>query len=352
MRVLVLLAVLSLAAARSSPLDVRYDYQNLNDFKILELFKEFIQEFKREYHSTMGFFQRVKAFRANLHTVQALQKADPTAHYSHMTPFMDVTPEQFKKERCGLLTPDETDVREKNYAKINAVALPESFDWRSKGVVNPPKDQAQCGSCWAFSTVANIESVYKVQGGGELISLSEQELVDCSSRDNGCNGGLPDRAFTDLIGHNGFFRQSPGFGLVLESDYGYHATAGSCAKDNYVAKVFIDSYKDISKDEDEIAQAVMQYGVLAIGINAGPMQMYRGGIANPPNCDPRGLDHAVNIVGFGSENGQKYWTIRNSWGAGWGEDGYYRLIRGEGRCGMNLSVSTAIINKKQEDILV
>merc|ERR1712034_181562 len=94
---------------------------------------------------------------------------------------------------------------------------------------------------------------------------------------------------------------------------------------------------------DQIAAAAVKYGPLAIGINAGPMQLYSGGIAHPSKsaCSPKKLDHGVAIVGFGVESGTKFWVIRNSWGASWGEKGYYRIVRGAGACGLNTMVTTA-----------
>merc|ERR1711907_722006 len=107
--------------------------------------------------------------------------------------------------------------------------------------------------------------------------------------------------------------------------------------------VFIDGWTAISTDEDQIAAALMAHGPLSIGINAGPMQWYAGGIANPLSflCNPKSLDHGVAIVGFGVEGTKKYWIIRNSWGSSWGEKGYYRIIRGVGKCGLNTMVTSA-----------
>jgi len=204
------------------------------------------------------------------------------------------------------------------------------------------KNQEQCGSCWAFATVANIEGAGFVSTG-KLVSLSEQELVDCDNAtgDQGCNGGLPTNAFKDMIQNK--------FGLELEKAYPYEAEAGKCRASASEERSFIGGWKAISTDEDQIAAALMQYGPLAIGINAGPMQFYGGGISkqNETTCDPKGLDHGVAIVGFGVQDGTKYWTIRNSWGETWGEKGYYRIVRGTGACGLNTMVSTATDVKVQ-----
>merc|ERR1712232_297685 len=205
-------------------------------------------------------------------------------------------------------------------------ALPTDFDWRTKGAVNKVKNQAQCGSCWAFATVANIE------GGNflktkTLLSLSEQELVDCDKKtgDEGCQDGLPQNAYKDMIENK--------IGLELESEYPYTARDDpTCKNKESEEKVFISNYTMISTDEDQIAAALIQHGPLAIGINAGPMQFYFGGIQHPWKlfCNPKSLDHGVAIVGFGVDGSKKYWTIRNSWGASWGEQGYYRIVRGTG----------------------
>merc|ERR1712110_998850 len=132
-------------------------------------------------------------------------------------------------------------------------------------------------------------------------------------------------------------------GLETESDYPFTARNGQCHATSSKEKAFIKDWVTISQDEDQIAAALMKYGPLAIGINAGPMQFYKGGVAHPWKilCNPKKLDHGVAIVGFGVDAGKKYWKIRNSWGTGWGEEGYYRVIRGTGACGLNTDVTTA-----------
>jgi len=225
---------------------------------------------------------------------------------------------------------------------LSTVNLPKNFDWREKGAVNDPKNQQQCGSCWAFATVANVEGANFV-ANGELLSLSEQELVGCSDSDNGCEGGLPENAYEDMISKN--------LGLELEDDYPYDAVDESCKAEQSKEKVFLSGWTPVSDDEEQMQAAVMKYGPLAIGINAQWMQLYSGGISNPPVCDPSALDHGVAIIGWGEEDGTPYWTIRNSWGSSWGESGYYRIIRGKGKCGLNKMVTSAEVGTKDDAIL-
>jgi len=264
-----------------------------------------------------------------------LKKADEgSATYSYLTPFADLSKEEFA-QRNGFDLAGQDLSTAPLADRLDTSSLPDSFDWRGQGAVNPIKDQKQCGSCWAFATVANIEGAGFVTNK-KLLSLSEQELVDCDKgQDQGCQGGLPSNAYKFMI--------SSKTGLEKETAYPYKAKNGQCKAEASEEKAFVGDWVSISKDEDQIAAAVMKYGPLAIGINAGPMQTYSGGIAHPSKllCNPSKLDHGVAIVGFGVESGTKYWVIRNSWGASWGEQGYYRIVRGTGACGLNTMVTTA-----------
>merc|ERR1719359_189147 len=278
-------------------------------FSAENLFAEFVERFQKSYATAEERATRLRAFTENLVEIHQLQMADPDAEYSHLTPFADWTQDEFLA-RNGLKTELAEQLREapQEAEPLSVADLPASFDWRTKGAVNAVKNQAQCGSCWAFATVANIEGVNFLKTKS-LVSLSEQELVDCDKKtgDQGCSGGLPSNAFEDMIANK--------IGLELEAQYPYTAKDGTCTAKASAEKVFINGWTAISTDEDQIAAALMAHGPLSIGINAGPMQWYGGGIANPLGflCNPKSIDHGVVIVGFGVEGGKKYWTIRNSW---------------------------------------
>eukprot|EP00933_Yihiella_yeosuensis_P004470 TRINITY_DN108840_c0_g1_i1.p1 TRINITY_DN108840_c0_g1~~TRINITY_DN108840_c0_g1_i1.p1 ORF type:complete len:353 (-),score=65.29 TRINITY_DN108840_c0_g1_i1:115-1173(-) len=319
-------------------------------------FKEFLEATFKNYSADEAK-DRLTTFSRNLDLIRHIQAVETgSATYSHLSPFADLAPEEFSK-RHGFLYRSAKKSEAELQDSLDTSALPGDFDWVEKGAVNPVKNQGMCGSCWAFSTVANIEGAGFVTTG-KLISLSEQELVDCDKKtgDLGCGGGLPSNAFKDMIASK--------FGLELESDYPYAGTRGGKCTWNPAKEVaFISGWKTIAPDENQMAAALVKYGPLSIGINAGPMQWYMGGIAHPLKllCNPTSIDHGVAIVGFGTGKSWRgkelpYWKIRNSWGAFWGEKGYYRVFRGSNVCGLTSMVTTAtgvtLKSSEQQELVV
>ncbi|KAF5195043.1 Vignain [Thalictrum thalictroides] len=218
-------------------------------------------------------------------------------------------------------------------------AVPPSVDWRQKGAVNRVKDQGQCGSCWAFSTIAAVEGINYIKTK-KLVSLSEQELVDCDTSENqGCSGGLMELAF-EFIKQNG--------GITTERNYPYKAEDRSCdANKANVHVVQIDGHENVpANNEDALMKAAANQPVsVAIDAEGSDFQFYSEGVMSG-ECGTE-LDHGVAVVGYGQTlDGTKYWIVRNSWGAEWGEKGYFRLLRGtsakEGQCGIAMEPSYPI----------
>jgi len=209
------------------------------------------------------------------------------------------------------------------------------FSWVAKGGVNPVQDQGQCGSCWAFSSIANIEGVH-FHESGTLLKLSESELVDCMDSDNGCNGGLPSYTDDELKERH--------MGLELESAYSYRPEDGRCQYDASQGQVFVLEYGVLQQGHEEMmAQVLVTYGPLSVGVNADPLMHYHSGVLNPAteeDCDPSGIDHAVTVTGYGSDDGVPFWEVRNSWGPGWALQGYFHIVRGKNACGISNLVST------------
>lgn len=208
---------------------------------------------------------------------------------------------------------------------------PESLDWREKGAVCDVKNQGtKCGSCWAFSTIAATEGAQFV-AGNKLISLSEQNLVDCVNTCHGCNGGLMTNAFDYVIKY-----QAGRFNL--ETDYPYKAVQQNCAYDKSKAFAHVSKYINIVEgDEQDLESKCAQYGPVCVAIDADhfSFKFYREGIYKEEGCSSTSLDHGVTLVGYGSEDKVKYWIVKNSWGRGWGEKGFIRMLKDhDNHCGI------------------
>merc|ERR1711862_539147 len=195
-------------------------------------------------------------------------------------------------------------------------ALADAVDWTTKGAVTPVKNQGQCGSCWSFSTTGALEGAYEI-ASGNLVSLSEQQFVDCDKVDSGCSGGLMDNGFN--------FAKSNA--LCTEASYPYKAKGGTCAASSCtvgLAKGAVTGYKDVSADsESAMISAVTQQPVsIAIEADKSVFQLYKSGVLQS-TCGSQ-LDHGVLLVGYGTEDGKDYWKVKNSWGSSWGDAGYVK----------------------------
>lgn len=219
------------------------------------------------------------------------------------------------------------------------VDLPEEVDWRSHGAVTDVKDQGHCGSCWAFSTTGSLEGQH-FRKTGRLVSLSEQNLVDCSAKfgNNGCNGGLMDNAFR-YIKANG--------GIDTEQAYPYGADEEQChfSRSNIGAtdKGFVDVTPG---SEDALKAAVATVGPVSVAIDAShpTFQFYNHGVYNEAECDPQNLDHGVLVVGYGTEGGDDYWLVKNSWSEKWGLEGYIKMSRNKNnQCGIATCASYPVV---------
>jgi len=209
---------------------------------------------------------------------------------------------------------------------LDIEGIPASIDWRSKGAVNAVKNQGQCGSCWAFSATCAVEGRHQIKTG-QLLSLSEQQLVDCDSTSYGCNGGWQSNAFKYLEKH----------GQELETAYPYTARDGSCKAASAQGRVDVEAFTTVPKQSVSQLKAAIAQGPTSVTIEADRtvFQMYTSGVLDSTSCGTN-LDHAVTAVGYGTEGGKDYYLVRNSWGASWGEQGYIKIaaVKGVGICGI------------------
>ncbi|XP_058095652.1 senescence-specific cysteine protease SAG39-like [Magnolia sinica] len=279
---------------------------------------------------------RFKIFKDNVEFIESFNNAGDRSYKLSVNEFADQTNEEFKSTHNGF-KPTQTRASRATSFMYENVTVPASMDWRKKGAVTPIKDQGQCGCCWAFSAVAAMEGITQLKTG-KLVSLSEQEVVDCDTNgeDQGCEGGLMDDAF-DFIRHNG--------GLTTEANYPYEGIDGTCNSKkaaNHVAK--INGYEDVTANSEKaLLKAVANQPVsVAIDASGSDFQFYSSGVFTG-DCGTE-LDHGVTAVGYGTtDDGTKYWLVKNSWGTSWGEDGYIMMERDidaeEGICGIAMQAS-------------
>ncbi|AER41457.1 V-CATH [Epinotia aporema granulovirus] len=214
-------------------------------------------------------------------------------------------------------------------------SLPASFDWRANNAVTPVKNQLDCGSCWAFSTIANIESLYAIKYGVE-VDLAEQYLLNCDYTNNNCNGGLMHWALENiLINDNG--------GVVEERHAPYVGEVTACDKEEYLFTI-TNCKRFNLVNEHTLQQLLIENGPISVAIDVFDILDYKQGISD--NCrSDNGLNHAVLLVGYGvSINGIPYWVFKNSWGDDWGEQGFFRVRRDINSCGMmNAYAASAVL---------
>jgi C1A family cysteine protease len=298
-------------------------------------FVHFQESFGKKYESIMELEKRFAIFSKNIRTIFA-HNANPVQNFTMgINQFTDLTPEEFKLQYIQGLQSRVGSYGCKSYSS-SASGVPDTVDWRLKNAVTSVKDQGQCGSCWTFSSTGAIEGAWAISKS-QLVDLSEQQLVDCASGilygSRGCSGGQMEGAFKYVIEN----------GQCSLASYPYTSKDGTCH--SCAPTVHLSSCSDVvPNDQVSLKGAVAQQPVsIAIEADTRYFQSYSSGVLTSTSCGTN-LDHGVLIVGYGSENGQKYWLVKNSWGTTWGEKGYVKIARSDSRndpgiCGISMDPS-------------
>ena len=307
------------------------------DAVMFQQFQKFIKKYHKKYNSINEFLARYEVFRRNV--METFQ--ENSSYRTGITKFSDMTHQEFAKIYLNLNYDAMAIANFNPHIVTSKNAAPDSWDWRDKGYVSHVKDQASCGSCWAFSTMANLEGQY-YKKKGTMVTLSEQMLVDCDTIDSACNGGLMEYAFTWLK-QNG--------GIMTDADYPYVGYKQSCKTDpSKYNDMKVTGYKKLNypADEEEMKEFLYETSPLIVGLNGTPLQTYSGGIIDKTSseCPSSELNHVGILVGYGHDDasGKDYWIVKNSWGEKWGENGYFRIKRGSGTCGINTYVMTGTVS--------
>jgi C1A family cysteine protease len=299
-------------------------------------FVQYVAKYNKNYASMAEFNERLANFQAMDVEIKNLNSMGLSSVHGH-NKFSDRSRAEMKAMNGYKSAPKDASV-----PVHQAANAPASVDWVAAGKVYAIQDQAQCGSCWAFSATCTVESSYAIGTNTSPLNLSEQQMVSCSKLNLGCNGGNFNYAWN-------YLKNSP---QELNSDYPYTSGTGVSGKCTYNAALgkistAATAFVAVSGDPASMQSAVaVKPNSVAIEADTAYFQSYTSGIMDSTACGTT-LDHAVVIVGYGtSSTGVAYWTVRNSWGTSWGENGYFQVAQstGLGICGINQDVAYPMTN--------
>lgn len=336
---LLLLVCTLLWCTDAQEIEYEYTIEKVYNFRH---WKKYHGKVYRSYEEEM---ERYMIYRKNVMEIARRNGLNRTVHLEP-NKFTDLTADEFQGRYLGYTYRNGVGMGNDVMGEGNSLRgtvqysdIPSSVDWVSAGAVTPVKNQGQCGSCWSFSTTGAVEGAWYI-AKGELVSLSEQQLVDCSvaQGNNGCNGGMMDYAFTYII-QNG--------GICSEDSYPYLAANGTCRACTPVAK--IQRYVDVTPNNETALMIAVAKQPVSVAVEADGFdwQFYSGGVVTD-SCGVN-LDHGVLVVGYGMDaSAGGYWKVKNSWGPDWGESGYIRIGRGSnygvnGECGILMDPSYPVV---------
>ncbi|XP_075831070.1 cathepsin W isoform X1 [Microtus pennsylvanicus] len=326
--------------------------------ELTEVFKLFQIKYNRTYSNEAEYARRLDIFAHNLAQAQRLQEEDlGTAEFGE-TPFSDLTEEEFSQLYGHQRVPERIPKMVKKAGSEKSGGLvPPSCDWRkATNIISSIKNQESCRCCWAMAAADNIEALWRIKHN-QLVEVSVQELLDCDRCGNGCQGGFVWDAYVTVLNNSG---------LASKKDYPFQGRPSprGCLAKKYKKVAWIQDFTMLKSNEQVIAGYLALHGPITVTINMKLLQGYQKGVikATHTNCDPQHVDHSVLLVGFGRDKEEgiqsgtvssqarkprrsvPYWILKNSWGAEWGEKGYFRLYRGNNSCGITKYPITAHVD--------
>ncbi|XP_047679726.1 cathepsin W isoform X2 [Prionailurus viverrinus] len=354
------LLVLSMAGlAQGIKSSLRSQDPGPQPLELKQAFTLFQIQYNRSYSNPEEYARRLDIFAHNLAQAQQLEEEDLGTAEFGVTPFSDLTEEEFgrlygHRRMDGEAPKVGREVGSEEWGE----SVPPTCDWRKlDGVISSVKKQESCSCCWAMAAAGNIEALWGIKYR-QSVELSVQELLDCGRCGDGCRGGFVWDAFITVLNNSG---------LASEKDYPFqgHVKPHRCLAKKHKKVAWIQDFIMLPDNEQKIAWYLATQGPITVTINMKLLKLYKKGVieATPTSCDPFLVDHSVLLVGFGksesvadrragaagaqpqSRRSIPFWILKNSWGTKWGEKGYFRLYRGNNTCGITKYPLTARVDQ-------
>ncbi|KAL6865210.1 hypothetical protein ACP4OV_016361 [Aristida adscensionis] len=323
-KLVLIVAVLTLIALNVSYTLEAREVANAPDEEAMKArHKMWMVQYGRTYKDDAEKAQRFAVFKANADLIDRSNAMGNGKYLFETNEFADMTNKEFMAmySRYKPMPFGAKKLSGFKYENLTLLDIPKEVDWTKKGAVTNIKDQKKCGCCWGFAAVATVEGIHQIKTG-HLESLSEQQLLDCSSRDNGCKGGDTNVAFKYIVDNGG---------IGTQDAYPYTAVRGWCKSIKSAAK--ITGYEDVPKNDEEALATAVANQPVAVAVDSNNFKHYKGGVMFGHECGTT-LTHSMTVVGYGLEGDTKYWLLKNQWSERWGDKGYMKLERGTGACGI------------------